>query len=523
MLLLASIVTALASVAMLPTFMFITSRLQHATIGSAAPAFTECLTATFHYYQTVAHMALGLSYDTCTYFGSNISAKVLAASMGLVLQMWNQPHYRSGTFQQDMAKNLRNVALPGTGIPLSLLCRFRVTYVMYLVLHPFILMAYTVARATRVSLTNKPTSSSKATTPKKTSEECSATECYMMLLTQPKEWFPYWRLNCRLASFHAMVLDLRRQQTEAGCGPANNDGTPIGVEGKGSEQGQLADGDKEEKELLPHPPNGYAMEDKFTFLQEADAAGVPVSKTLTIPGLVIKDRNEEGGMGIHFFKNALNGGRWIIQQPLSNRDDIASLLPSPCPLSTMRIITASDGAVDVVEGTLPTDMDERRRKVKCLSAVFRAGRVNASTDHSSILFDVDLATGTIGEGTTNAHWYQLGPGSHVMRLQASPSFSAHPDTGKEVSGFAFKDIDDMKALVRDAHARLLPDVPLCGWDVAMTKEQGLCLLEVNLSCNFFNGSFDKNAYFKYQDQLFSLLDNSYRSMKHTAVSPQASR
>jgi hypothetical protein len=31
---------------------------------------------------------------------------------------------------------------------------------------------------------------------------------------------------------------------------------------------------------------------------------------------------------------------------------------------------------------------------------------------------------------------------------------------------------------------MLPDVPLAGWDVALTAE-GACLLEVNLSCNFF--------------------------------------
>ena len=38
---------------------------------------------------------------------------------------------------------------------------------------------------------------------------------------------------------------------------------------------------------------------------------------------------------------------------------------------------------------------------------------------------------------------------------------------------------------------MLPDVPLAGWDVAITKEAGVCLLEVNLSCNFFRGTFDQ--------------------------------
>lgn len=41
-----------------------------------------------------------------------------------------------------------------------------------------------------------------------------------------------------------------------------------------------------------------------------------------------------------------------------------------------------------------------------------------------------------------------------------------------------------------AHYLMLPDVPFVGWDVALT-DKGIYLLEVNLSCNFFRGSFDK--------------------------------
>jgi len=37
----------------------------------------------------------------------------------------------------------------------------------------------------------------------------------------------------------------------------------------------------------------------------------------------------------------------------------------------------------------------------------------------------------------------------------------------------------MHRLVRDAHARMCPAVPLVGWDVALTTE-GMCLLEASL-------------------------------------------
>jgi hypothetical protein len=49
------------------------------------------------------------------------------------------------------------------------------------------------------------------------------------------------------------------------------------------------------------------MEDKWAFLLEAEAQNVPISPFLKMDGLVVKDRNEEGGMGIHFFKNATKG------------------------------------------------------------------------------------------------------------------------------------------------------------------------------------------------------------------------
>ena len=36
--------------------------------------------------------------------------------------MWRLPHYRCDSWREDMRKNLHNVALPGTGVPLSVLC-----------------------------------------------------------------------------------------------------------------------------------------------------------------------------------------------------------------------------------------------------------------------------------------------------------------------------------------------------------------------------------------------------------------
>jgi hypothetical protein len=44
-----------------------------------------------------------------------------------------------GTFQQDQVKNLRNVAIPGTGIPLSLFTKWKLTtYFFLLVVYPLV-------------------------------------------------------------------------------------------------------------------------------------------------------------------------------------------------------------------------------------------------------------------------------------------------------------------------------------------------------------------------------------------------
>lgn len=193
-------------------------------------------------------------------------------------------------------------------------------------------------------------------------------------------------------------------------------------------------------------------------------------------------------MGIHFYKNAISGGDWIIQTRLSNDAFVASLLPENAPLSTFRIITASRAGI--------YDGADAGAQAQALSCVFRAGRKGAMTDHDAILFDVDLATGTIRRGTTNMHWYQLGPrkAARTPWLCLKHDYTHHPDADIEVTGRVVPDIGALRALCERAHGLMMPGVPLAGWDVALTAESGACLLEANLMCNFFRGTFDLDAY-----------------------------
>ncbi len=54
---------------------------------------------------------------------------------------------------------------------------------------------------------------------------------------------------------------------------------------------------------------------------------------------------------------------------------------------------------------------------------------------------------------------------------------------------------------------MLKDVPIVGWDVAFT-DNGIYLLEVNLSCNFFKGIFDTSKYFSFLDSYFTALSRA---------------
>ena len=123
------------------------------------------------------------------------------------------------------------------------------------------------------------------------------------------------------------------------------------------------------------------------------------------------------------------------------------------------------------------------------------------------MFDVDVGTGTVMGGTTNAHWYRLGlgeclPGRCPWRSE-DHGVTRHPDGDIPVSGSVVPDIRDVLRLVETSHRKLCPDVPLVGWDVVLSADEKLpvCLLEVNLSCNFFRGSFDRRVYLDFLEDM----------------------
>lgn len=488
-------------------------------------AAIKIVSSTVEFWLCLTEFILGYKkYSESTYFASDLHAKVQVFSLSLIFKLWTVKHYRSASYKQDLLDNLKNVAVPGTGVALSFFAMNRIfaLFLCYL-LNPLICFfgawhkAYTGAnRDEFYELLG---------------------QYYVEHLLHPVDWFSLWRLNCRLVAYHAHVT------------------------------------------ASPE----YKMEDKWTFLVQGKELGVPVSPFFDrIEGLVAKNKLIEGGMGIHFYRNAAFGGDWILQETLKNASWLNELLPARAPLSTMRIITTSSYSLSAAypqakglsllvatamqqeeedEGGVPsvtvsysngqtahfkgaagaqgagragassllgrslshdhceindlhvsssTDAGNGHhlmplgaqdgasavgKYITAQSAVLRLGRDGAATDHQSILFDVDIRTGVIQGGTTNSHWYELGlKGLDSPWNAPYTGLTHHTDTPcPEVKGRVVPNMAEALAIVRNAHYKMMAEVPIVGWDVAFTPS-GVYLLEVNLSCNFFLGSFNLSEY-----------------------------
>lgn len=425
---------------------------------------TTIIKDTIQFYGCLIYFLMGKPYKTCPYFKTtsqeDLHAKINIYSIAISFYLYNKKHYRKSSYREDIIDNFRNVAIPGTGIPLSYFVQYKFScYILIFIIYPIICL---IASLHWYYLQCK----EKEKDNERASLECISKEYYIRLLT-PNDWFSYWRLNSRIAGYHAYIHNVS---------------------------------------------DGYTMENKWTFLQEGVRRGVPVSPFLSEPSsLVIKHKNEEGGMGIYFYKNAVNDGDWIIQERMYNSDWVSSLLPKNAPLSTFRVMTYSRLAISMDD----IDYDKRSKDkvssddISALSCVFRAGREGASTDHSSILFNVDINTGAIKYGTTNAHWYELYNVTTCPYRSFGQEHTTHPDASNiTVTGQTIPNIKEILKLVEDSHYKTCPDVPFVGWDVVLSTHEKvpICLLEVNLSCNFFRGSFDKHVYLDFCNDLCTTLD-----------------
>ena len=146
-------------------------------------AAQQCSAVLFEYWRSLFHYWNGGTYLSNPHFRSSTQSRVHLRSLALISELWHQPHYRSGTFGADMAKNLRNVALPGTGLGLSALCISPTFFkLVLLLLYPMVALAAALLRSKDGA----------------SAEDVAA--AFTAHLVRPTDWFSLWRLNCRLAS-----------------------------------------------------------------------------------------------------------------------------------------------------------------------------------------------------------------------------------------------------------------------------------------------------------------------------------
>lgn len=117
-------------------------------------------------------------------------------------------------------------------------------------------------------------------------------------------------------------------------------------------------------------------------------------------------------------RNFTCGGDWILQDALTNSAFLSELLPPGIPLSTLRIVTASRRSLATSRHSVAAEGRPQKQskagpvaqplpapaagpEFSVLTAVLRAGRVGALTDHDCVCFPVDPGTGELAEGRSN--------------------------------------------------------------------------------------------------------------------------
>jgi hypothetical protein len=207
---------------------------------------------------------------------------------------------------------------------------------------------------------------------------------------------------------------------------------------------------------------------------------------------------------------------WSVQNGIEKDDTVLQLFGEAAPLATLKIVSAksccrpASGASDASGVNRVSSGNES--DIQCLSCVLVAGRAGqlsaldymkalsgpfkarSGPEFESIKFCVDMESGRVGAGRTRG-----------SRMSHSSVITQHPDTGATISGLSVPGIDKILAAVQQAHRSLAPGVPMVGWDVALTAQQGY-LMEGNFSCELLQGCFDQDVYYRFLEDHFADLE-----------------
>ena len=167
--------------------------------GGVLSALVGVVVLTVKYWRGLyEYILVGKSYSADSVFGDDVWAKAQVYSLSLIFKLWSKPHYRSPSFQQDMLDNLKNVAIPGTGVPLSYFCgNYLVCLLFVFFANPLVCLLGAVHKAAKEQ--------EEADDFSLPAFARGTLRFYGTHLLHPDDWFSLWRLNCRLATYHSQV------------------------------------------------------------------------------------------------------------------------------------------------------------------------------------------------------------------------------------------------------------------------------------------------------------------------------
>jgi len=145
----------------------------------------------------------------------------------------------------------------------------------------------------------------------------------------------------------------------------------------------------------------------------------------------------------------------LLEQCIQSCDELSAFHPNS--LNTVRVVTISDGDKFMVFG-----------------ALFRMGAHGSVVDNThagGIYAPINVETGIIDTDAIDAH---------------NNHFEYHPDTLKKIKGFKIPRWDSIVETCREA-SKIIPNVYFAGWDVCITKDDRVEIIEGNHAPDFDGG------------------------------------
>ena len=244
-------------------------------------------------------------------------------------------------------------------------------------------------------------------------------------------------------------------------------------------------------EWAGHQPPHQRLDDKNAFIAACQDAGFPTPRTYRLDEVpadgtfIVKDPREDQGRGVRLLSTEQiaqlpTNVAWQIQERLNNHPKLQPFLPADGPLSTLRLITNSDG-----------------KTARAVTAGLRMGSAGDVVDHPVdgrfMVARVDLGTGTLD--LAEIRW----PENYEIEI-----VDRHPEVGVPFVGQPVPFFDEIRRLCEEAHSTLAPDAPTIGWDVAVTDE-GPRLVELNFAAGSVLGDPDTDRFTPLVEQVVQRL------------------